>query len=85
MVKISDREKQIKREIVNLRNELEELRGESIVLCGYCYHIDEGNRLEHEKNSPDCYYKAYPCPLRVYKRAVSFNSDGKAIIDRELN
>lgn len=84
MVEKTPREVEIVKLISDLTKELTALKGEKIVLCGYCYYIDEGNREEHMKNSPHCHDMAYPCPSTFYKRGISFADDGRAIIDWEL-
>jgi len=71
-------------EILKLRDELNAklhiLRGKEIMLCGSCYHLDEGNWEEHKKNSPNCHRTDYPCRLRVHERDVTFEGSGRANI-----
>jgi len=77
----TERELEILKLLDELRAELHVLKGKEIMLCGYCYHMDEGkNWEEHEKNSPNCNRMAYPCRLRVYERDVTFEGNGRANI-----
>jgi len=86
----TERELEILKLLDELRAELHALKGKQIRLCGYCYHIDEGSWKEnknyeedwekHKKNSPGCHRRAYPCPLTVYERDVTFDADGRANI-----
>lgn len=76
-----NREQELKKKIAESKIELEKIKGKKILLCGYCYHKDEGDRAIHMRNSPHCHDMAYPCPLKVYERGVTFDEDGRANIN----
>ena len=69
---------EIQKQIDALIKKRDSLRGEQIVICGYCYHLTTDNETfdEHSKKSKWCHPNAWPCKFKGYVDEYEIDSDG---------
>lgn len=73
-----DRENELKKIIANANEELDQLKGKKIRLCGGCYHkaTPKHSCYSVKRNGRTDIYR--------YARGVTFEKDGRANIDWDL-